>query len=55
MGNSAKNQITINPENTIFSVKRMIERKFEDPMIQRDLKYWPFKVINEAGNNKRLL
>ena len=49
IGDAAKNQIAMNPENTIFDAKRMIGRKFDDPMIQKDIKHWPFKVIDDNG------
>merc|ERR1712023_442 len=53
VGDSAKNQSIINPENTIYDSKRMIGRKFNDEIVQNDLKSWPFKVIR--GKNDRIL
>ncbi|KAH3802462.1 hypothetical protein DPMN_156139 [Dreissena polymorpha] len=50
IGDAAKNQLTSNPENTVFDVKRFIGRTWDDPVVQRDMKYYPFKVINV--NNK---
>lgn len=50
IGDAAKNQLTSNPENTIFDVKRLIGRTWDDPSVQHDIKYYPFKVINK--NNK---
>lgn len=50
IGDAAKNQASMNPENTIFDAKRMIGRRFDDPVIQSDSKHWPFKIINK--NNK---
>ena len=44
IGDAAKNQVAMNPENTVFDAKRLIGRKFSDPVIQADLKLWPFKV-----------
>jgi heat shock protein 1/8 len=44
IGNSAKNQVSMNPENTIFDAKRLIGRTFDDPVVQSDMKHWPFKV-----------
>ena len=41
IGDAAKNQATINPENTVFDVKRLIGRKFKDPTVQKDKKLLP--------------
>ena len=49
IGDSAKNQATLNPSNTIFDSKRLIGRKFDDPTVQSDRKNWSFQVINESG------
>lgn len=46
IGDAAKNQLTSNPQNTIFDVKRFIGRTWDDPVVQRDLKYYPFKIVN---------
>eukprot|EP00939_MAST-03C_sp_MAST-3C-sp1_P001215 g1215.t1 len=45
IGTAAKTQAYQHPENTIFDAKRLIGRKFADHEIQKDLKTWPFKVI----------
>ena len=50
IGDAAKNQLTSNPEHTIFDVKRLIGREFDDPTVQHDIKFLPYKVINK--NNK---
>jgi heat shock protein 5 len=50
IGDSAKNQLTTNPENTVFDAKRLIGREFNDKTVQDDIKLWPFKVLNK--NNK---
>ncbi|XP_035233909.1 heat shock protein 70 B2-like [Stegodyphus dumicola] len=52
IGDPAKSQVALNPENTIFDAKRLIGRKCDDPKIQQDLKNWPFKVANEGGKPK---
>jgi heat shock protein 1/8 len=49
IGDAAKVQTGINTENTIFDVIRLIGNKFDDEMIQSNLKYWPFKVRNVDG------
>ncbi|XP_058728027.1 heat shock cognate 70 kDa protein-like [Vicia villosa] len=51
IGESAKNQAASNPQNTVFDAKRLIGRKFSDPIVQEDILLWPFKVI--AGDNDR--
>jgi len=45
IGNAAKNQISMNPENTVFDAKRLIGRDFNDSDLQSDLKHFPFKVV----------
>ncbi|PON81708.1 Heat shock protein 70 family [Trema orientale] len=49
IGEAAKNQAPLNPERTIFDVKRLIGRKFDDPEVQRDIKFLPYKVVNKEG------
>ncbi|CAI8603177.1 unnamed protein product [Vicia faba] len=51
IGNAAKNQAATNPQNTVFDAKRLIGRKFSDPLVQSDSMLWPFKVI--AGDNDK--
>lgn len=52
IGDAAKNQVAMNPQNTVFDAKRLIGRKFEDTFVQNDMKHWPFKVVNNAGKPK---
>ncbi|KAJ1434506.1 heat shock protein/chaperone [Ochromonadaceae sp. CCMP2298] len=47
IGDAAKNQATINPENTVFDVKRLIGRKFSDKSVQADKKLFPFKIVSK--------
>lgn len=49
IGDAAKNQLTSNPENTVFDAKRLIGRTWNDPSVQQDIKYLPFKVSRECG------
>ncbi|CAF3916153.1 unnamed protein product, partial [Rotaria sp. Silwood1] len=53
IGDAAKNQLTSNPENTVFDVKRLIGREFSDPSVQQDIKHFPFKVIEK--NSKPII
>jgi heat shock protein 5 len=53
IGDAAKNQLTTNPENTIFDVKRLIGREFKDATVQSDIKHLPFTVIEK--NKKPLV
>lgn len=79
IGDAAKNQVAMNPTNTVFGkgtsqtfnhhlrelagpnalsclstpdAKRLIGRKFDDPVVQSDMKHWPFKVINDSTKPK---
>jgi len=51
IGDAAKNQVARNPENTVFDAKRLIGRKFNDPVVTADAKLWPFKI--EAGSGDK--
>merc|ERR1719192_1497273 len=46
IGAAAKNQAARNAENTVFDAKRLIGRKFDDPIVKADCKLWPFKVVS---------
>jgi len=50
IGDAAKNQVAMNPSNTVFDAKRLIGRKFSDSVVQGDMKHWPFKVVSGAGD-----
>jgi heat shock protein 5 len=50
IGDAAKNQLTCNPKNTVFDVKRLIGREWSDKTVQNDIKYFPFTLQNK--NNK---
>ena len=52
IGDGAKNQASMNPENTIFDAKRLIGRKFDDPAVQSDIQHFPFTVISEDNKPK---
>jgi len=52
IGDAAKNQVAMNPNNTVFDAKRLIGRKFDDGVVQADMKHWPFKVINDSTKPK---
>lgn len=54
IGDVAKNQAARNPQNTLFDSKRMIGRSFNDPNLQNNMRYWPFKVI-PSDENKPLI
>jgi len=49
IGDAAKNQVSMNPSNTVFDAKRLIGRNFSDSDVQADLKHWPFKIKNGPG------
>ena len=50
IGDAAKNQVSMNTDNTVFDAKRLIGRKFSDPQIQQDMKHWPFKVSADSND-----
>jgi len=52
IGDPAKNQVAINPTNTIFDAKRLIGRKYDDSCVQSDMKHWPFKVAQHGDKPK---
>jgi len=52
IGDAAKNQCAMNPNNTVFDAKRLIGRKFDDQCVQSDMKYWPFDIVSDEGKPK---
>ena len=50
IGDAAKNQVAMNPTNTVFDAKRLIGRRFSDQVVQDDMKHWPFKVVQRDGD-----
>lgn len=50
IGDAAKNQVAMNPVNTVFDAKRLIGRRFSDQVVQEDMKHWPFKVVKKDGD-----
>merc|ERR1712198_385473 len=52
IGDAAKNQVAMNPSNTVFDAKRLIGRKYEDPVVIKDKQHWPFEVVEEGGKPK---
>jgi len=54
IGDSAKNQVAMNPQNSVFDAKRLIGRKFNDPVVQSDMKHWPFKVVAKEGDKPHI-
>lgn len=49
VGDAAKNQYASNPHRTVFDVKRLIGRKFNEKEVQNDIKHFPFSVVNKNG------
>lgn len=49
VGDAAKNAFHINPQNTVFDAKRLIGRKMDDTELKRDMKHWPFPVVDRSG------
>jgi molecular chaperone DnaK len=55
VGRSARNQGIVNPENTIFSIKRLMGRKFEDPEVSRTTSRVPYKVTKAPNGDARVM
>jgi heat shock protein 1/8 len=54
IGDAAKAQVTSNPTNTVYDAKRLIGRKFTDPVTQSEIKRYPFKVINDGKDRPKI-
>ena len=50
-GDDAKKQIYKNPKNTIFDITKLIGKKYEDPDIKENIKFWPFEIIKEPNSD----
>jgi len=55
VGRVARNQAIVNPENTVFSIKRFMGRKFDDPEVQRTLSRVPYKVTKAPNGDVRVV
>src|ERR1700755_454525 len=50
-GQPAKRQAVTNPENTVFAVKRVMGRRFDDPMTQKDMNLVPYKIVRASNGD----
>ncbi|XP_058779008.1 heat shock 70 kDa protein 18-like [Vicia villosa] len=55
IGDPAFNMVTCNPTNIVFDAKRLIGRKFSDPIVQCDMKLWPFEVIGDLNDKPMIV
>ncbi len=55
IGEGAKALVVKNPENTIFDSKRLIGRNFNDPIVQKDMKTWPFTIKKDYKNRPKIV
>nr|GEW89612.1 heat shock cognate 70 kDa protein 2-like [Tanacetum cinerariifolium] len=55
IGDAAKNQVSMNPTNTVFDAKRLMGKKFKDATVQSDMKHWPFKVIRGSADKPMIV
>merc|ERR1711899_2962 len=54
IGDAAKNQVARNPNNTVFDAKRLIGRLYLEPSIQKDMKHWPFNVVEDVDGKPKI-
>jgi heat shock protein 1/8 len=54
IGDAAKAQVSSNPKNTVFDAKRLMGRKFSDPVTQSEIKRYPFKVVNDGNDRPKM-
>ena len=52
IGDAAKNQVAMNPTNTVFDAKRLIGRNYNDTTVQKDKLHWPFNVVDDGSKPK---
>src|SRR5262249_42598333 len=55
VGQVAKRQAVTNPENTVFSIKRLMGRKYDDPEVQRTMKSVPYKITHATNGDVRVV
>jgi molecular chaperone DnaK len=55
VGLLAKRQAITNPENTIFSIKRLMGRKYKDPEVQNDIKRLPYKIVEASNGDAKVM
>lgn len=55
VGDAAKSQVSLNATNTVFDAKRLIGRKFNDSVVQKDIKHFPFRVVSSGSDQKCLI
>ena len=55
VGEAAKSMSATNPKNTVFDAKRLIGRTFDDVEVQKMMKNWPFKVVNDGNNRPQIV
>ena len=54
IGDAAKQQVARNPLNSVFDAKRLIGRRYDDEVVQSDMKHWPFKVIKDSQGKPKI-